>query len=97
MMKQYLINALDFTDEQALERRMQARQAHLENVKQLKSKGRYFIGGAILNDVGKMIGSTMIVQFETPEALQEWLNDDPYITSQVWDRIEIKPFKVAEF
>ena len=96
-MKQYLVNALDYTDEQALERRMQARPAHLENVKELKSKGRYFIGGALLDEHGKMIGSTMIVQFETPEALQEWLNDDPYITGQVWDRIEIKPFKVAEF
>ncbi len=96
-MKQYLISALDFTDEQAFERRMQARPAHLESVKGLKSKGRYFIGGALLDDHGKMIGSTMIVQFETPEALQEWLNDDPYITNNVWDRIEIKPFKVAEF
>ncbi len=96
-MKQYLINALDFTDEQALERRMQARPAHLENVKDAKSKGHYLIGGALLNNHGQMIGSVMIVQFETPEALQEWLNDDPYITGKVWDRIEIKPFKVAEF
>lgn len=96
-MKQYLINALDFTDEQALERRMQVRPAHLENVKELKIKGRYFVGGALLNEAGKMIGSAMIVQFETPEALQEWLNNDPYITGKVWDRIEIKPFKVAEF
>lgn len=96
-MKQYLINALDFTDEQALERRMHARPAHLENVKELKNKGRYFIGGALLNDTGKMIGSTMIVQFETSEALQEWLQNDPYVKGEVWDRIEIKPFKVAEF
>lgn len=96
-MKQYLINALDFTDEQALERRMHARPAHLENVKELKNKGRYFIGGALLNDAGKMIGSTMIVQFETSEALQEWLQNDPYVKGEVWDRIDIKPFKVAEF
>ena len=96
-MKQYLINALDFTDEHALERRMQARPAHLENVKEAKNKGHYLIGGALLNDHGQMIGSAMIVQFETPEALQEWLNNDPYIKGEVWDRIEIKPFKVAEF
>lgn len=96
-MKQYLINALDFTDANALERRMQARPAHLENVKKLKNKGRYFIGGALLNPKGEMIGSTMIVQFETPEALQEWLQNDPYVKGKVWDRIEIKPFKVAEF
>jgi uncharacterized protein YciI len=96
-MNQYLINALDFTDEKALERRMQARPAHLENVKEAKNKGHYLIGGALLNDHKKMIGSAMVVQFETPEALQEWLNNDPYVKGDVWDRIEIKPFKVAEF
>ncbi|MVN22921.1 YciI family protein [Mucilaginibacter arboris] len=96
-MKQYIINALDFTDEKALERRMAVRQAHLENVKEAKNKGHYLIGGALLNDHGKMIGSAMIVQFETPETLQEWLNNDPYIKGEVWDQIEIKPFKVAEF
>ena len=96
-MNQYLINALDFTDDKALERRMQARPAHLENVKEAKAKGHYLIGGALLNDRKQMIGSAMIVQFETPEALQEWLNNDPYIKGEVWDQIEIKPFKVAEF
>ncbi len=96
-MKQYLVSALDFKDEHALERRMAARQAHLKNVKILKSKNHYLIGGALLNEQEKMIGSTMIVQFETPEALQEWLQNDPYIKEKVWDRIEIKPFKVAEF
>ena len=95
-MKQYLISAQDFTDENAFERRMAARPAHLQNVKKLKSKNHYVIGGAMLNEEGKMIGSTMIVQFETPENLQEWLQNDPYITEKVWDRIEIKPFKVAE-
>ncbi len=96
-MKQYIVKALDFTDGQALERRIKARPAHLENVKELKSKGHYFIGVALLNEAGNMIGSTMIVQFETPEALQEWIQNDPYIKAEVWDRIEIKPFKVAEF
>lgn len=95
-MKQYLISAQDFTDEQALERRMTARPAHLENVKKLKSKNHYILGGAMLNEQGKMIGSTMIVQFETPENLQEWLQNDPYVTEKVWDQIKIKPFKVAE-
>jgi len=95
-MKQYLISAQDFTDEQALERRMAARPAHLENVKKLKSKNHYIIGGAMLNEAGKMIGSTMIVQFETPENLQEWLQNDPYVIEKVWDQIKIKPFKVAE-
>lgn len=95
-MKQYLISAQDFTDERALERRMAARPAHLESVKKLKSKNHYLIGGAMLNEQGKMIGSTMMVQFETPEALQEWIQNDPYVIEKVWDRIEIKPFRVAE-
>lgn len=96
-MNQYLVSALDFTDAGALERRMHARPAHLESVKKLKNEGRYFIGGALLNPNGQMIGSTMIVQFETPEALQEWLQNDPYVKGEVWDQIDIKSFKVAEF
>ncbi|MDI9866151.1 YciI family protein [Flectobacillus sp. DC10W] len=95
-MKQYVIYAYDGTDKQALERRMTARPHHLVVAKQLKANGNFIIGGAILNDEGKMIGSSMIVQFETEEALYDWYNNDPYVTMSVWEKVEIKPFKVAD-
>lgn len=95
-MKQYLIYALDYTDNEASERRRNARPAHLENVKKLKSTDNYVIGGAILNNDDLMIGSTMVVQFKTFEELNQWLQNDPYITQKVWDKVDIKPFRVAQ-
>ena len=70
-MQQYLVYAWDGTDQQALERRMKARPAHFENSRRIKATGNFVLGGAMLNDEGKMIGSTMVVQFETKDQLQQ--------------------------
>jgi uncharacterized protein len=94
-MNQYIITAYDGSDENALERRMSVRPFHLEGVKKLKEKGNFIIGGAILNDDGKMIGSTMILQFEDPKELQDWIDQEPYIQQKVWEKFEVKPFRVA--
>lgn len=94
-MKQYLIYAWDGEDEQALERRMSARPEHLTGGKQLKANGNFILGGAMLNAEGQMIGSTMILQFETEEEFEHWKNKEPYILSGVWKKIEIHPFRVA--
>ncbi len=75
---------------------MNARPAHFENARKLKASGNFIIGGAILNDEGKMIGSMMVVQFETKEQWQQWLDTEPYITSKVWEKMDIRPFKVAD-
>ncbi len=95
-MQQYIIYAWDGTDEQALERRMSVRPDHFDGAYKLKANGNFVIGGAMLNDEGKMIGSTMVVQFETKEQLQQWLDTEPYITGKVWEKIDIRPFKVAD-
>jgi len=94
-MNQYIITAYDFTDTSALERRMNVRPHHLDGVKVLKDAGNYLIGGALLNDDGKMIGSVMILQFETEEALDAWKQNEPYITQNIWESVDVKPFKVA--
>ena len=95
-MQQYIICAWDGTDEQTLERRMSVRPDHFDGARKLKANGNFVIGGAMLNDEGKMIGSTMVVQFETKEQLQQWLDTEPYITGKVWEKIDIRPFKVAD-
>ncbi len=95
-MNQYLVTAYDFTDSKAFERRANVRPHHLDGVRELKEKGNYVLGGAMLNADGKMIGSTMIVQFNSEEELEAWKNNDPYMTQKVWETVDIKPFKVAE-
>ena len=90
------MHAWDGKDEKALERRMNNRPAHFENARKLKADGHFILGGAMLNEEGKMIGSTMVMQFETDEQLQHWLNTEPYITGSVWERMDLRPFKVAD-
>jgi uncharacterized protein len=93
---QYVVMAYDATDAEALPRRMQARPAHLEMAKTLKAQQQLIIAGAMLNDEGNMIGSVMIVDFATEEALEQWLEVEPYIVGEVWDNIDIKPYKIAD-
>lgn len=95
-MNQYVITAYDYTDVDALNRRMNVRPHHLDGARELKASGNFITGGAILNDEGKMIGSVMILQFETDEELEAWKQRDPYITQKVWETIDVKPFKVAD-
>ena len=94
-MLQYIVFAWDGTDDKSLERRMNARPAHFECARKLKSNNNFILGGAMLDDTGKMIGSTMVVQFETEEGLKEWLDKEPYIQGSVWEKFEVRPFRVA--
>ncbi|HEY2583288.1 MAG TPA: YciI family protein [Mucilaginibacter sp.] len=94
-MSQYLITAYDYTDTGALQRRMNVRPHHLDGAKELREKGNYILGGAILNEEGEMIGSVMILQFETEEGLEAWKQSEPYITQKIWESVDIKPFRVA--
>lgn len=95
-MNQYLITAYDGTDENALQRRMSVRPFHLEGAKKLKENGNFIIGGAMLDNDGKMIGSTMILQFEDENQLQNWTDSEPYIQQKVWEKFDIQPFRVAQ-
>ena len=95
-MPQYLIHAYDGTDAQALDRRMAARPVHLQGAKDLKDAGHFILGGAILDDQGQMIGSVMILEFETTAQFDHWYSTEPYITQGVWQYIEVKPFRVAQ-
>lgn len=88
---QFVVTALDYTDDGALQRRMDNREAHLAGVRELVAAGKILSGGALLNDDGKMIGSSMHVDFPDREALEKCLQSDPYVTGKVWEKIDIKP------
>jgi len=92
---QFLLIGYDGTDPEALNRRMMVRAKHLEKIEQQKNKGECLVGGAILDDDGKMIGSMLIYEFPDREALEEKLKDEPYFTRDVWQKVEIRPFRLA--
>jgi uncharacterized protein YciI len=93
---QFLLIAYDGTDPEALDRRMKVREEHLRKVEGLKKEGKFLMGGAILDDSGKMTGSVMVYEFPDRQALEERLKDEPYITGGVWEKIEIRPFRLAK-
>ena len=93
---QFLLVAFDGTDDESLERRMKARPGHLENVAVLKKRGEFLLGGAILDDKGKMIGSMIIYEFPDRALLDKCLENEPYIIHGVWEKIDIRPFRLAQ-
>ncbi len=91
---QFLLLAYDAQDDAALGRRMAARDAHLKLVDENKTRGHAKFGAALLQD-GKMVGSMMVVDYPSREALEEWLKVEPYITGKVWEKITISECKIA--
>jgi len=93
----FLIIAYDGKDSEAGARRQKVRERHLAGVRELKKDRKHLYGGAILDDEGAMIGSMMVVDYPSKEILvSEWLDNEPYVTGNVWQEIEIKPFKLAD-
>jgi len=92
---QFLVLAFDGTDPEAPLRRLTARPAHLALAAIMKKEGCFLDGGAILNDHGEMIGSMLLMEFESRQALQTWLDEDPYVTGNVWQNIEVRQFRRA--
>lgn len=92
---QYVVTGYDGTDEKAMDRRLAVREAHLQGVERRFKAGEHLYGLALLSDEGKMIGSMMVVDYPSREALDAWLKEEPYVLGDVWRTIEVKPCKVA--
>lgn len=92
---QFLVIGYDGTDAEALERRLKVREEHLAKIGELKKSAECLVGGAILDETGKMIGSMLVYEFPNRKALEEKLKDEPYYTKGVWQKVEIQPFRLA--
>jgi len=92
---QFLILAHDATDDDALARRMQHREAHLATIARYKAAGHMHIGAALLDDNEKMAGSVIIAEFPTRKELDAWLAEDAYVVGKVWGKVEVTQCKVA--
>jgi uncharacterized protein len=93
---QFLLIAYDGTDPGALDRRMKVRPEHLDNVAVMKKRGEFLLGGAILDDAGKMIGSMIVYEFPDRAALDKCLETEPYVVSGTWEKIEIRLYRLAK-
>lgn len=92
---QFCIIAKDYTDSEALDRRLKARAAHIALGDKMKAEGKAIFGTALLNEKKEMKGSVYILNFPSKEALNKYLEEEPYITEKVWEHIEIQECKVG--
>ncbi len=94
---QFLLVAFDGTDADGINRRLKVREEHLSKIALLRQRGEFITGGAILDDDGKMTGSMIIYEFPDRKSLDASLQNEPYFTEGVWEKIEIKPFRMVRF
>ena len=66
---QYIVTGLDGRDQDAAQRRLDARQAHLASAEAMKANGSLLFASAILSEQEAMICSIMIVDFADRAAL----------------------------
>lgn len=90
---QYLVIAYD--NDGALEKRLEVRDAHVEGAKKLMAEGKIIDAGALIEE-DKMVGSTLFVDFESDDEINEWLENEPYVTNGVWnmEEFQIVPVKL---
>ena len=83
----------------SLERRLQARPAHLARLEALKSDARLILAGphpAVDSpDPGSagFTGSLVVAEFDSLEDARAWADADPYVAADVYESIIVKPFK----
>lgn len=90
----FVVTAYDYTDPDAFNRRMALRPAHMANGEKMMRDGKFIFGGAILNDNNKMVGGVLVVDFNSREEVDAWLEVEPYVTEKVWEKIEVNRFLV---
>ncbi len=90
---QYLVIAYD--NEDALERRLESRDAHIQGARKLMAEGKIVNAGALIEDE-KMVGSTLLIDFENEDEIDQWLENEPYVQNNVWnmDEFQIVPVKL---
>ena len=92
---QFLLIAFDGKEPGAENLRARVRPVHLEKIAELKRKGEFLFGGAILDDEGRMKGSMIVYELPDRQSLEERLKDEPYLYEGVWQKVEIYPFRLA--
>ncbi len=91
---------LSCTDnEGTVEKRIATRPAHVARLEQLNDEGRLIVAGALPKDPNNpqagFYGSTIIVEFESREAVEAWVAEEPFLKEGIYSHIDIKSFNKA--
>ena len=83
----------------SLEKRVAARPQHLHRLNELQEQGRLVLCGPMpaidSMDPGPagFTGSLIVAEFPSLQAAEVWADADPYVTSGVYAKVAVKPFK----
>jgi uncharacterized protein YciI len=93
----YVIIAEDV--ENSLERRMNARPAHLARLTELQNQGRLLLAGpfpaidSIDPGPSGFSGSLIVAEFDDLAAAKSWAEADPFVRAGVYKNVTVKPFR----
>ena len=83
----------------SLERRLNARLAHLARLTELQDQGRLILAGPFpaidSADPGPagFSGSLIVAEFANLEAAKTWAEADPFVIAGVYANVTVKPFR----
>ena len=92
---QFCVITYDGTDAEAPARRNAARPAHRAGAAALEQEGHLICGGGILNEEGESIGSIMMMNFDTQEEFDAYMESEPFLTMGVWKKVQVLPFRIT--
>ena len=87
----FVLNCIDKPS--GLSLRMATREAHLSWVGGRMDQMK--LGGPFLDEAGDMAGSLMIVEAADLAAAKAFNADDPYTRAGLWERVDIRPFRMT--
>ena len=70
------------------EKRKSLRPAHLEQLKRLDSQGKLVLAGPFSDKSGSLV----IMDMDSLQEAQAFVQGDPYVKGGVFKRVEIRPF-----
>jgi uncharacterized protein YciI len=85
----YVIDCKDKPD--ALQIRLETRAAHLAYLEHYADN--LIMAGPFLCPDGNMIGSMLIISFDTPNEVREFCANDPYALAGLFESVAIRPWK----
>lgn len=93
----YAIIAEDTPD--SLQKRVEARPAHLQRLQALVDEGRLLLAGpfpaidSIDPGPAGYNGSLIVAEFDSLAAAQTWAEADPFVAAGVYARVAVQPFR----
>jgi len=93
----YCIFATDYNDSLSL--RQKYRPKHLQRIKELQSQGRLLLAGpfpkidSMEPGPNGFTGSLIVAEFNCLFDAKEWAAQDPFMLNDVYESINVKPFK----